>query len=440
MGFDKAYKKNVQQRLKGIAGIGDIFNLMNQGASLEEVEARVEALIEAHTLHAPQVVEYNPKPAPYAIFGRSLIAQNAVDDMDVIMRLPFVTDGALMPDAHRTAEGHTPVGSVVRTAQDMIVPDIVSADIACSVTITVFSTDWDEGLRPRLEHLLKTKMFFGVETNPDPVGKTRPYYSAFPQLRSELGKSIEHQLRGMSVNQFGTSGDGNHFGEFGKTQDGKLAFLTHYGSRGVGALIHKVFNDWARQKVSTPNGANTYLDTNTLEGADYAALLAWAGDFTLDSHEWLSELMEKSLNTTRPTLIHSRHNFAWRDESTGGWIHRKGATPVERDQWGVIPATMGHKTKIVLGLGNQKSLNSTSHGSGRTHSRGRALQEFGGTTQEYVKKQFGITLIGADADEDPRAYKSIEEVMVAQQECAKVIGEFTPKVVRMAYPRFGYKK
>ncbi len=432
---DKAYKQAVQQRMKGIPGVAEVFQLIKDGAPRHEVDARVDSLIQAHSDASPNVIEYNPKAASYTVFGRGLIDVNAIEDMDTIMRLPFVKDGALMPDAHRTAEGHTPVGSVVRTQPNIIVPDIVSADIACSVTITVFSADWDEKLRPKLEELLRTKMFFGASSNPDPVGKTRPFYSAFPELKSHVGQHIEQRLRAMAVSQFGTSGDGNHFGEFGLTNKGKLAFLTHYGSRGVGALIHEEFDAWAKRKVATPNGANTYLDTTTPEGADYAALLHWTGEFTYDSHEWLSGVMGAAIGTSRQNLIHSRHNFAWLDEKTGGWIHRKGATPVARGQEGVIPATMGHKTKMVQGLGNPSSLNSTSHGSGRIFSRSKAIKEFGSSTKEYVAKTFGITLIGADADEDPRAYKSIDEVMAAQRECATVVGEFTPKVVRMADPR-----
>ncbi len=436
MTFSKEYKKQIQQRLKGVPGIGDIFNMMNQGKTEEEVEAKVEKMLKDHQDAQPEVLTYNLEAAPYHVFGRKMISQNAIDDMETLMRLPYVIQGALMPDAHRTAEGHAPVGSVIKTEKNIIVPDFVSSDIACSVTLTVYNKKWDESLMPRLEYLLKTKTYFGAETNPNPVGKIMPYYDNFPNMESNLGRGIKHQLMGMSVNQFGTSGDGNHFASFGFTNNGLLALMTHYGSRGVGGLIHKVFGTWAKEKTVTPNGANAPLDTSTPEGHDYAQLLRWAGVFTFNSHMHIASVMGDELSASRTEFVHSRHNFAWQHPQTGEWIHRKGATPVSKGQRGVIPATMGHKAKVVMGIGNEKSMDSTSHGSGRTHTRGQALQEFSKTTKEYVEKNFGIKLIGAGADEDPRAYKDINQVMIAQEECAVVIGEFSPRVVRMANPRF----
>ena len=100
---------------------------------------------------------------------------------------------------------------------------------------------------------------------------------------------------------------------------------------------------------------------------------------------------------------------------------------------------MGHASKIVIGLGNEEYLNSASHGAGRVMSRGVALRQITGSTHEYVKKEYGITLIGGDRDEDPRAYKDINAVMSYQSDSVQTIGEFAPVIVRMADPRFSWR-
>ena len=44
----------------------------------------------------------------------------------------------------------------------------------------------------------------------------------------------------------------------------------------------------------------------------------------------------------------------------------------------------------------------------------------------------GATLISADLDEVPMAYKNIRNVMAAQKDVVTVLGEFMPKLVKMS--------
>ena len=86
---------------------------------------------------------------------------------------------------------------------------------------------------------------------------------------------------------------------------------------------------------------------------------------------------------------------------------------------------------IVEGLGNESSLNSASHGAGRLYSRTACRSTF---TRSDVKRELDkheVTLIGGGIDEAPMAYKNIKKVMANQQELVKVLGTFTPKIVRM---------
>ncbi len=49
---------------------------------------------------------------------------------------------------------------------------------------------------------------------------------------------------------------------------------------------------------------------------------------------------------------------------------RKGAVSAQKGQMGIIPGSMGAKSFIVRGLGNEESFCSCSHGAGANHEPG----------------------------------------------------------------------
>jgi tRNA-splicing ligase RtcB len=80
----------------------------------------------------------------------------------------------------------------------------------------------------------------------------------------------------------------------------------------------------------------------------------------------------------------------------------------------------------------RESLNSASHGAGRVMSRTRASQTFHWKEVNQFLRERGVTLISAGLDEVPMVYKNIHEVMAAQSDLVEVIGEFNPRLVKMA--------
>jgi tRNA-splicing ligase RtcB (3'-phosphate/5'-hydroxy nucleic acid ligase) len=421
-----------------------VFDLINKGGTYEQVDSLVNQLIADQAQIQKPTILRNSQLAEYKVFGRQLITQNAIDDMDSIMSMPFVLGGALMPDGHRVAPEKPPVGSVI--VCDAVVPAYVGADISCSVNLTitnmVVDDAWFDSALPSIQYVLKNKARFGLEIQPDPVVFSMEFYKRQLDLKTDFGKQVYEQVKKIARNHFGTCGDGNHFFEFGYVPDKgqrHLAMLSHFGSRAVGSTIASAYEGLANELYDLPKGVkDAPLDADSPDGEDYIALMMWAGEFAEAGHKWLhgylieqlAERVDIAYSTTE--TIFSRHNSMW--ITNDGYVHRKGATPADLNQKGVIPATMGHATQMISGLGNPDSFNSASHGGGRTHSRGQALQEFS-NTHEYVLHEAGVTLIGGDADEDPRAYKDIHKVMAAQSECAYTIGQFYPKVVRMADPR-----
>lgn len=463
--FNKAEKKQINKQLKDIkSGHADVFNLINEinqhGGDKQQVYDLIDQLIAGHEANKKPKVHLRAEPMNYHIFGRKLVDNNAIDDMNAIMRLPYVSGGALMPDGHRVQENHVPVGGVVLS--EAILPGVVGNDISCSVLLTItdmqVEDDWFEDHIKSLEYVMREFAYFGQEINPKPIVHEQDFYQEGIPVESALGKRVWNTVQGIARSHFGTSGDGNHFLEIGavnvkhngsgfmRSNKRYLAILSHFGSRGVGSTIAKVFTDYANAEHEMPKGmSDAPLDMNTPEGRDYWNLMNWAGVFAEQGHRWLHKWLIQNLadrvqlSFKQDHTIYSKHNFAW--ETSDGYLHRKGSTPADFGQYGVIPATMGDETRVVVGHGNALSYNSASHGAGRTHSRGRALQEFGkDNTAQYLLDNYRVRLIGGGADEDPRAYKRIEQVMQEQADCVDEIGGFSPKVVRMADPRMPFWK
>lgn len=408
-------------------------------------------------------------PRSFHIFGEKLIEHEAIADMTSIARLPYVAKLALMPDAHRVRENHVPVGGVV-VSLSAVMPGIVGNDIACSVRLTgtdvAISDDFWEQHAKALAYVVRHETRFGQEMNDRQVADAPEYQhiltcieAAQSSLKHEASRDLLQGLRGAIRNHFGTSGDGNHFVELGITNyaprsrtsqsqpNSFLGVLSHFGSRSLGASVADFYLTKANDLYPLPKGLedNAPLFFGTDGWAeDYWTMMQLAGEFAAASHEYVHRLLLEALATRhivdlgRTTSIYTQHNFAW--QMPEGVIHRKGATPAYADQLGIIPATMGDVTQIVIGKGNPDSISSTSHGAGRKMSRGVALRNLTGDTHEFVAKEYGVTLIGGDKDEDPRAYKQIAEVMEAQQACAGVLAQFQPRVVRMADPRFIWKR
>jgi len=133
-------------------------------------------------------------------------------------------------------------------------------------------------------------------------------------------------------------------------------------------------------------------------------------------------------------MVENHHNFAWKEklpDDSEVIVHRKGATPAGEGALGIIPGSMTAPGYVVKGKGDVTSLNSASHGAGRVMSRSAAKQTFTRkmVTQELMKEN--VDLIGGGIDEAPMVYKDIRKVMLHQQDLVEVLGEFTPKIVRM---------
>jgi tRNA-splicing ligase RtcB len=152
---------------------------------------------------------------------------------------------------------------------------------------------------------------------------------------------------------------------------------------------------------------------NSHLGQEYWQAMQLMGDYAKANHEAIHGSFLQATGLGSLQVIWNRHNFAWADGGDA-YLHRKGATPAERGQIGIIPGTSGSMSYVVSGLGNPKSYESASHGAGRPHSRKKAKELHDEAFVAAHMEEYDIKTVGLNRDETVMAYKDIERVMAAQ--------------------------
>ena len=388
--------------------------------------------------------QLSTRPVTFEIFGADLIEKLAIDQMSVAMRLPITKSGSLMPDAH--AGYGLPIGGVLATSPDVIIPYAIGVDIACRMCLSIFEMDGNflEQKKSLLKNHLIENTYFGLDSEnknsiPDTIFDL-PGWKETPLIK---------KLRYKAERQLGTSGSGNHFVEWGlleilnedkilKIPKGKyLALLSHSGSRGFGAGVANYYSKIAMEKTKLPKEARhmAWLDLNSEEGAEYWIAMNLAGDYASACHHQIHKKLAKAIGAKPLKMVENHHNFAWKetlDDGSEAIVHRKGSTPAGVGILGIIPGSMAQSGYVVKGKGNGNSINSASHGAGRSMSRSKAFNNLSKAEMKKLLSAKGIILSGGDIDEAPMAYKNIDAVMAAQNNLVEVIATFTPKIVRMA--------
>lgn len=391
-----------------------------------------------------QTYQLHKEPLPFQIYGIENIEPSAIKQMQTVMQLPIAIAGALMPDAH---QGYgLPIGGVLATPIDKIIPYAVGVDIACRMCLSVFdlpASELDKHTQ-KYKNLLQKNTLFGTGK-----GFDKPMQDDLFDKSEWKATKLIKDLRAKAIAQVGTSGTGNHFVEWGilevdaATEDlrlpvGKyLALLSHSGSRGFGANIAGHYSKLAMENTKLPDFAKhlAWLDMHTEAGQEYWLAMNLAGEYASVNHHQIHKKMAASLEKKPLLMIENHHNFAWKEKLIDGTeviVHRKGATPANADELGIIPGSMSKPGFVVKGKGNPQAIFSASHGAGRRMSRSAAYKAFTMKDWEKALQEEGIILMGGDLDEAPMAYKDIEQVMAFQEDLVTVLAKFQPKIVRMA--------
>ena len=362
-----------------------------------------------------------------------------------VASMPFVYKWvAAMPDVH-WGIGAT-VGSVIPT-KGAIIPAAVGVDIGCGMM--ALETNLSASQLPDNLRGVRTAIEKAV-----PHGRTdnggRKDKGAWHELpKRQLG--VWRQLltgyqaitdkypklnRGNDVNHLGTLGTGNHFIEVCLDESDHVWFMLHSGSRGVGNRIGTFFIELARKDMqkqikNLPDRDLAYFEEGSEHFEDYVDAVGWAQEFAMynrklmmeqiiDAVDESGELPEFSLTET---AVNCHHNYVAREEHYGQQVlvTRKGAVRAGKGDMGIIPGSMGARSYIVRGLGNDESFHSCSHGAGRLMSRNEAKRRF--SVDDHIKATAGIECRKDSEviDETPMAYKPIDDVMNAQKDLVEIV-------------------
>jgi tRNA-splicing ligase RtcB len=409
-------------------------------------EAAIRALVDGFApAPAPKPVPLHaPGGTPFTLNIRAEEPEDAENiagverHMAELMRTPTLVAGAVMPDAcpSGSAPGTIPVGGVV-AARDAIHPGLHSADICCSMAVTIFgkgvepSAVLDAGMK--LSHFGGGGRPRGAQVRPS--SEILEAFETNAYLRPHVSAAVEH---------FATQGDGNHFFYVGRVaSSGAVALVTHHGSRKPGAMLYKAGMEAAERmtRVRSPETSrhNAWIPADTREGEAYWNALQTIRAWTKANHFAIHDRIVEALGLKREDRFWNEHNFVFR-KSDGLFYHAKGATPAwagfaaDSNGLTLIPLNMAEPILIARGLDAEHGLGFAPHGAGRNFSRTAYMRRHAGKTEaEMVAEQTkGIDarfFCGIpDVSELPGAYKSAAAVrrQIAEYGLAEVVDTIEP--------------
>ncbi len=445
-----------------------------------EGRPRAEVLAQLEQEFPKQIAVILPRTSP-APLAEAIEAETPEETINVaaarqrmteLLHVPVVQRGVIMPDACPSGGGLAtiPVGGAI-AVENAIIPGAHSADICCSMFASFFPDNHPVG--EIMDHLQEVT-HFGAG------GRARGHQWASPVLDEPVWDNpFLTGLRSRAQDFLGTQGDGNHFAYVGRIQftepqraaleqagytelsdwitrrDGKFSvFVTHHGSRGLGADLYKrgqvAARKWCDENAKDIPDAACWLPADSPEGLAYWDGLQYVGRWTRENHALIHEALLRRLGQRPLVQIGNEHNFVWKQGDM--FLHGKGATPAWRDRdgrplLGLIPLNMAREILLVLGSNHADYLSFCPHGAGRNLSRTAMLRPYkdvegnldpARVQQVLAEVTSGLDIRwfcgGPDLSESPLGYKDATKVkaQIARYGLATLAGEIHPQGCIMA--------
>lgn len=378
------------------------------------------------------------------------------------------------PDFHPGTS--VPVGSVLVTSHDLVVPQAVGTDINCGMRLHTMDVTLEQFLKgkEKLVALLKRDLLEGARDVPTtPMAMTALFENGlgdfwevmretrqglfekvnFEQVSAETARLhassfvrgnaayapevLQDTRRGLLRDPgLATQGAGNHFVELQYVAEvldrhrayelgvrqGQLAVMVHTGSRDVGFYVGRRWMD--RAKAEWPKGlkhpeSGLYGLVGPL-AKEYLTAMHAAAHYADANRALVLELVRQRVrqvfgDQAMPLICDVPHNIVLTEAE--GNVHRKGATPAHAGQPLLIPGSMGDDSYLLDGLGHPRWSSSASHGAGRAVSRTEMnwKAKKGGVQSKH---QFECVTLKEErrVEEAPSAYKPIGPVITSQVE------------------------
>lgn len=412
------------------------------------------------------------------------VEEEAVQLVQSMLEHPAFADShiRIMPDVHMgkgiTIGFSAPLGKYVN-------PNHVGVDIGCTVSTMELSTVVPEEKYPEFEQLIAKVIPTGHSINEHEVINREEFYAFlneeyqqvmrdFPDMINPVEEISEEFISrflmriGMNADIFYHSlpslGGGNHFLEYGETEDGRGFFTAHCGSRNLGV---KVCNYWARkarnsctdvsnedlrriveevkascadrtqwqrliieakQRVREDEYMADYLSGAYLKGylSDMVVTQAYARFNHMMIHRLVSGILKDHFKIEVVNEIFTTHNYI--DFKDNPMI-RKGAIRAYADELCIIPFNMRDGLAICRGKSNPDWNYTAPHGAGRILSRTAAkmqlkMEEF----KQTMTNVYSTTVCEGTLDESPMAYKPMDEIVRLIEPTVEILYFVRPKI------------
>lgn len=383
--------------------------------------------------------------------------------------------GGKVCHAKATPDFHTgtiaPVGSIVATTPDLVIPAAIGTDINCGMRLLTTGMSYTQASeqQPLLVEQLKKVLLQDQRDVPVTPASFQALFDEgllawlnalpelglwqhvdFDRLHTELNAILGiHQVQSHSryapeaffqqrdivrPPSLGTVGSGNHFVELqvvdtildrhlayqAGLQQGDVVIMLHAGSRDVGFYVGQRWQDrakalWPATEKYPASGLFGLTDEQAqfyMLAMGVAARYAWANRIVITEmirHAWQQVFQQDNSQL----IVDISHNIVLPEHGMN--IHRKGATPAHDGKLALIPGSMGDYSYVVAGKGNADWLWSCSHGAGRSVRR-QAMRAHKAEKSESALPWQCVTLKDDRLREEaPAAYKPVTPVIEAQE-------------------------
>jgi len=395
--------------------------------------ARKEHLAREAEVAAAEIVNLRPQEpqyqnSPIKVFGHH--DEATVAQMRNCMSVGNAVAGVICADGHL---GYAqPVGGVIAYEKQISISG-VGFDIGCGNMAVRLDTPYEDisALAGTIIKDVHKVISFGVGRTND----ERVEHAMFDDADA-WREADREDYRQKAVSQLGTVGSGNHYVDLMRDEEGFVWIGVHFGSRGLGHSSATKYLKAAGGKDGM-NVPPAVVDEESEIGRRYIAAMELAGRYSYAGREWVVERVRKIIGGNVTDMVHNHHNYAWRENHGGKdlWVVRKGATPAFPGQRGFVGGSMGDDAVILEGIDSEEakaSLYSTVHGAGRLFGRKEAKRRFTREEMDSWLTERGVTLVGADLDESPMAYRRLPDVLAEHAGSTKVLHTLRPFAVAMA--------
>ena len=336
----------------------------------------------------------------------------------------------LMPDIH-AGKGCT-IGTTM-TITDKVVPNLTGVDIGCGMETTRIRESHME--LQKLDKLIYEKIPSGFSIR----DRAHRYLSQIDLNELCCAKHVDLLRAEKSI---GTLGDGNHFIEVDKDDEGNLYIVVHSGSRHLGVEVASYYQEEGYKILNRTDDASiealisqmkaegrekeiqkTLKKLKNLKQTGIPKALAYVSGELFEQYLHDMKIVQHFAMLNRQAMVDeivcglglhveeqftTVHNYI----DTESMILRKGAVSARSGEKLLVPINMKDGSLICVGKGNEDWNFSAPHGAGRLMSRAEAKRRFDITGfRQEMDGIYTTSVNESTLDECPMAYKGMDDIL-----------------------------